>query len=324
MRTVTLPFIMILTAFAVLAANPEKEYRKLIEKYDAVEEAKSVSNQPADYWKSLITYDESYKKFSSDIQKNKGAEKEALQLAEAVPHFYPQYAENIVESKNSFCDSLLHEMGIDSVPFHFELYVVTHVPFHAYTALTDNGVAICISSWLLDRKGVDRSIIKGFVAREYAHGLLCHPLRALYDEAKRDRKSSIVAGVAAGLIVGAAAVASTSESFDYDRYCYHRYHGCNVSSDNTANLPPVELYPPQFSIEHEAEADLVAYRYMTSMGMGDDYLNGLKVLSSVYNGEEYQRVSSRIGFIQYVRDHPELGNTENAKLRKKRIRKLAR
>ena len=76
--------VLIFLVFSSLIAysgNVEKQYKKLIENYDVADEAKSVTpiNTSA-FWVAALDNNELCAKFIKDIQKNKGAEKEACLL----------------------------------------------------------------------------------------------------------------------------------------------------------------------------------------------------------------------------------------------------
>lgn len=76
------------------------------------------------------------------------------------------------------------------------------------------------------------------------------------------------------------------------------------------------------------EADLIAYRFMEYLGASDEYIDALSMLGTeqdkIYNDySDHPKTSDRISFLKYVQTHPELGNKENDKLRKKIALKMA-
>lgn len=83
--------------------------------------------------------------------------------------------------------------------------------------------------------------------------------------------------------------------------------------------------------EQELEADLMAFRFLEWSGRdGREYIETLKILEANYPyqmTEEEKEISDhpplreRITFLQFVADHPELGNTANKKLLKEKSRK---
>ena len=111
-KTIVLIFL-VLSTFLAYSANVEKQYKKLIENFDVADEAKSVTPvNTAAFWSAALDNNELCAKFIKDLQKNKGAEKEALNKTAQLPRFYPQYDETIVESMQGFCDTLLIDLGL--------------------------------------------------------------------------------------------------------------------------------------------------------------------------------------------------------------------
>lgn len=310
-------------SLASFAANVEKEYKKLISKLDVAEEARAVSpNSPLLFWQATLNNNEVFAKFVKDIQKNKGAEKEALQKTANLPRFYPQYDETIIESMQGFCDTLLMDMGIADLTLKCSLHIVYANEANAFTALTENGFAMCVTSGLLDKKGMNYYILMGYVAHEFAHGALMHHMRGFYAEAKERRKNELLGGIAAGLnglaagmeAYNAAAYGIPTSGTDYGAVI------ANIGSDIKISTLK---YGFKFSREQEYEADLIAYRFLENLGYGDSFIDGLRILGTEYDHmyDEYAdhpTTSSRIDFLKYVQTHPELVNKENKKLKKKK------
>ncbi len=153
-KTIVLIFL-VLSTFLAYSANVEKQYKKLIENFDVADEAKSVTPvNTAAFWSAALDNNELCAKFIKDLQKNKGAEKEALNKTAQLPRFYPQYDETIVESMQGFCDTLLIDMGIADLGIKCSLHMVYSDEVNAYTALTEDGFAMCITTELASKKGI--------------------------------------------------------------------------------------------------------------------------------------------------------------------------
>ena len=85
-------------------------------------------------------------------------------------------------------------------------------------------------------------------------------------------------------------------------------------------------YSLKYSREQEIEADLFAYRFLENLGCAEEFINGLRILGTQYNTlysefSDHPTINKRINFLKFVQAHPELGNKENAKLKKKRLKK---
>lgn len=323
MKRIILILIAVTSAVFINAANIEKQYNKIIEIYDIADEAKEVAPMnTAAFWRAMLDNNESCLKFLKDIKKNKGAEKEALNNTAQLPRFYPQYDETIVGDLQGFCDTLLIDMGISDLGIKCSLHVVSSDEAYAFTALTEDGFAMCLTTRLINKKGVTYETLMGYVAREFVHGALYHHTRGFYAQAKADRKYAIIGSLAAGALV--TTLALTADDQDH---CHHRTYdsNCDTTVVNIENVTDLSArkYSFQYTRDQEFEADLIAYRFLEYLGNSDEFINGLRILGADYDafyGENsnHPTIVTRIDFLKYVRKHPELGNTKNAKLRKKR------
>lgn len=308
-----------------MAGGNEKKYKKLINKYDVADEAKAVESfSPTLFWQTMLDNNELLMKFFNDMQKKRGAEKEALRKIAETPRFYPQYEESIFEDMQGFCDTLLIDMGIaDLKGIKCSLHVVySHQP-NAYTALTEGGFAMCLTSGLILREGVNYNILMGYVAHEFVHGALLHHIRSLYAEAKERRKNELFGGIAAGLnAIAAGAEAYNAAAYGTKPSGYD--YGAAIAKIGNDISESTLKYSFKFSREQEIEADLIAYRFLENLGRGEDFINGLRILGTdydfLYNDySDHPTIADRIGFLTFVRDNPTLGNTKNEKLRKERL-----
>lgn len=318
----------IVSVIVANAANLEKRYTKLIEKYDVPVEAREMKDSTSTaFWAVAVDENELYLKFLREMKKNKGAEKEALRKTAELPRFYPRYEESIVEDMQGYCDSLLTDMGITALGKKCRLYLVYSDQPDTFTALTDDGFAICVTTGLFCRKGMTRDILKGYVAREFVHGALQDHCRSFYQEAKDERKSKLVGSVVAVGIVGLAVAA---EAVNPDPYYDYPVVNNEVTVVNNIDIQDeVKLLPSKYFFKYtpdlEYQADLIAFRFMQRLGMEGDYINGLKILGASYDSQfgantDQPTILQRIAFLDFVDAHPELYNTENFKLQIKRLR----
>lgn len=321
-NTIVLIFL-VLSTFLAYSANVEKQYKKLIENFDVADEAKSVTPvNTAAFWSAALDNNELCAKFIKDLQKNKGAEKEALNKTAQLPRFYPQYDETIVESMQGFCDTLLIDMGIADLGIKCSLHMVYSDEVNAYTALTEDGFAMCITTELASKKGITYEILMGYVAHEFAHGALLHHARGFYAQAKERRKNELLGGIAAGLN-GLAAGMEAYNAAAYGIPTSGTDYGAAIANIGNDIKISTLKYSFKYSREQEFEADLFAYRFLEHIGKGEEFINGLRILGTAYDTlyDEYSdhpTTGSRIDFLKYVQLHPELGNKKNAKLKKKR------
>ena len=320
---------ILFSIFACYGKDMEKQYRKLIEKYDIDQAVKVIDRDNAStFWDIMLKNNELRFKFIEDIEKNKGAEKETIEKTSQLPRFYPNEEEVIVDSLQGFCDTLLMDIGIKQLNLNCSLHIVEDPEPNAFTALTEDGFAMCINTGLLNMKGVKYKTLMGCVAHEFSHGILLHHARKIYADAKQRRKNELIGGVVTGLSVlalgvsaynGVAAGIPTTSATDF--------FGLNLNINESFDHLTVK-YSFRYSREQEYEADLIAYRFMEYLGASDEYIDALSMLSTeqdkIYNDySDHPTTSDRISFLKYVQAHPELGNKENDKLRKKIALKMA-
>ncbi|MGM9794767.1 MAG: M48 family metalloprotease [Candidatus Aphodosoma sp.] len=320
--SILLMFAIVLSAWT---ASEEKQYKKLIQNFDVSNEAKAVeSPNPRAFIQAFLDNNELLWKFAKDMEKKKGAEKEALSKVAQLPRFYPQYDNSIVESMQGFCDTLLIEMGIVDIGIDCSLHICYDDRPNAFAALTEKGFAICITSGLFTSKGINYNILMGYVAHEFAHGALMHHIRSFYAETKERRKNELLGGIAAGLN-GVAAGMEAYNAAAYGIPTSGTDYGAVIANIGTEVKMSTLKYSFKYSREQEFEADLFAYRFLEHLGCGEEFINGLRILGTQYDAlydefSDHPTTSSRINFLNYVAAHPELGNTQNAKLKKKRTK----
>lgn len=324
MRNIRLIYIIIFAAVSMVstnAANHEKEFRKFLGKHDIAEDVKGVpSNSSYEFWKTVLDTNEQLYKFAKDMEKGRGAEKEALEKISHVPRFYPQYDESVIESLQGKCDTILMDMGIADLGINCSLHIVYDDEANAYAALTEKGFAICLTTGLLDKKGVNYNILKGYIAHEFAHGALMHQVRRLYAQAKKRRKEELLGGIAVGLnavAIGAEAYATANgvppSGTDY---------AAAISKIQNDVKTSTLKYSFQYDREQEMEADLIAFRFMENLGCGEDFINGLRILGTQYDAlyseySDHPTIQYRIAFLQYAQSNPNLKSTSDKKAKDK-------
>jgi len=323
--------LAILISASGFAANPQKHYKRLIEKYDVASEVLSLeSPTPATFWYAMSVFNEPLCKFKKNIQKNKGAEKEALKEFGSRPRLYPHYSRVVNKGMQPYCDSLMRQIGVTPVADSCALYVI-HDPNPAvFNVILEKGVGICITSGLLDNPGINRDMLLGMVAYGYANSILEHELRNLYDAARDKRRSAWLAPlVVTAAVVGTAAIEVAADAALGDNYAPYTYNDNSVNiihNDVNINAPEQPagnanaVYALVNTREQIYESDLVAFRLMETMGKGNAYIEGLKLLGanndSSYSGyPNHPSTPSRIALLKYAKEHPEITNTQNAKLR---------
>ena len=319
--------------FVVLAMSEnvfaDDYYKKFIEKHDVDAETMSIrSDNPNDFWESMVENKMSLQDFVRDMGKQKGAEKEAQRRVGNMEKFDIKYRPEVAEGLQSLCDSIFSAVGSNGI---IEFCFVMDPTVNAFSTYSSDGMAIGINTGVLAAKGMTYEALIGIGAHEYAHASLFHILQQCYADAKRKRRDDIIKGVSGGL----AAVSQVTETYTnavlgieptigVDEEYQKNY--CNIEESYHEDL---KKYHYSYSREQELEADLVAYRFLEWVGLGgQNYIEALKIMASnnpeSYYAEEdstHPSMNERIAFLTYVASHPEIGNTDNNARKKKNDRK---
>lgn len=306
------------------AGSDEKKYQKLSEKFDVPEEAKKSNKIASDYWNILLDNNDKIYDFIKQINKMKGAEKEAIQ--KAVDYTFSGKEPNEIKELQGFCDTLLIDMGITSLncQINCSLHAVYDESVNAYTVLAPGGFSIYLTSGLLSKSEFNRDVIMAAVAHEVAHGLYFHHLQRYYAEAKKRRENQLMAGIAAAGGIFSSTY-SEERAVTEEEKAKAKKQSAQVDQDikNLAVFVKTETakYAIMFGSEQEYEADIVAFRFMDWIGKGDSFIELLYMLDGDYDYysdyNDHPSKSSRIGLINYLKTHPEVKNKEIEKLRKK-------
>lgn len=311
MRQRILLAVVLMTALSTFGLD--KKIEKFVGKYDVAYAAKNLPpHSPEKFWETAIEDNALLSKFNKNIEKGRGAEKEAWKKWKEIPRLYPQYDKSICRESQSYCDSILDVAGMNGLDIGCRLFVIDTDAVDLYTMLTDKGFAICMTKGLLSMEGVDDSVVMGFVAHEFVHGAYRHYLQKLYDDARKKRKDRLVgAMVGVGILATAVAVDALLPPDPYypDGNIYY-FEGDNTTINNY-NQGPLK-YAFRFSENQVLQADLVAFRFMENMGCAGAYLDGLKILSPVYDSRPKDTdntvpMSRRINFIEYMTEYPGIG-----------------
>ncbi|MBD5216515.1 MAG: M48 family metalloprotease [Bacteroidales bacterium] len=319
-----------LFSIAAFAGSLEKDYQKIASKFDVPIEVRNlsdVSNQ--DYWNAFLNKNEAYIKHITDMGKDKSLEKQAKQVLLETPKFYPQYSAFVDRSMQNFCDSLLTELGAPADGPKCSIHVIYDENVDANAVLTEDGFAICLYSGLFTQPGLTRDMLLGIVAHQYAHGALLHSERDIYARIRRENGTLLgnIATYTLGFaLIALAAPDYSNENISFAAESYYEHENAERIEREIAKKEAIYAY--NYSVNQEYEADLAAFRFMQFLGKEDAYIEALKFLGAdtdlFYANNDAPRptVASRIAFLKYMEEHPEIRNTENDKLRKKRMKKL--
>ena len=321
MRKLLLILSFAVALFVFHAEAGEKEYRKILEKHDvpvAVRQYIGWENA-ASFWDALTYQNPRLRKLFEDINKKKGAEKEAMRNVNRLSICNAATDPDIIHSWDSIFRVIRDEMGLSEEQCSVHLY--NDDTMNAGTGLTvDHKFMIVVNGGMIDVIGSDYDLLLAVLAHEMGHGMLFHHLDSEYAVAKKKRKDKIIAGVAAGLgAVGAAAdvyfatKGVPSSGADW---------GGQIAELGNKLEKSEWLFRYKYSRGNEFEADLVGYRFMDQIaGRGDKYIELLELIGrnspiDMYSSEDsdHPSIPERIGLLEYASQHPEIVNEVDKKI----------
>jgi len=165
-----------------------------------------------------------------------------------------------------------------------------------------------------------KPMVLSVCAHETAHSLLYHSLAQVWMQERKRRSGTIWAGVALGLTLAAS---TTLAVLDASSGGYHSSQYWNDWGESMANLSVMLDYAIRenayyfqfkYSRSQEIEADLMAYRYCETMGMGGYvYIIALELLGDDYGilsagkTDDHPTIAYRVSFLKYLyaKEHPD-------------------
>ncbi len=300
------------------------DYKKFIEKHDVDASTKNLqSDNPTDFWISLIENNESFSTFKEEIETSK--RKEAQNIIAKIPRFIPKYRKEVITECDEFISDIVHKVGKTN---GLEICVIEDSSPNAFCAYSDEGMVVAIASGLLSAKGITENMIIGAVAHEYAHSCLLHILQSELAYNKRQRRNNALKAISAGLIAVEAGVSAYTNTTIGAGTHDVNYEECVNELERKASNDLFKFYYT-YSREQEFEADLIAYRFLEWAGYdGANYIEVLKLLEANTTFTELEieeqiddthpTLRDRIAFLTYVKNNPQIENKLNKKLAKKK------
>lgn len=321
MRSISLILIVILT-LSCQAKDNTKDFIKIIKKHDVPLKARQLpeGSSTSDYWNAVLEDNPLLLNLSKDINKGKGAEKEALQEVSRMKLIDYRLMVDIIPEFKGFCDTLMLDMGL---PTNIcELNIIYDSSPNAFAALTDTGFAICLNSGLLEKLEYDYERIMAVTAHEFAHGAFFHHLRTEYETAKKKRSDKIAGGIAAGLTVLSAGIDGYTSGITGTQYDPSIYSERIENIKRDMKMSSIKFRYNYNRVE-ELEADLVAQRFMEFIGADKKYKEALQMAASSseyfwYEDDVSDHPSTiyRLEFIDFISKNPQYGSEVKVKKEK--------
>ncbi len=273
------------------------------------------SENPSDFWDSMLANNQAYQILSESCYKNEKSQKNIQKWRDRWPKFDVTTNPSVLKDRTEECKRLFSLVGLnDSISY----CIVNDTSFNSFSGFAPQGSFVALSSGLIDTPGITEEMIIGMIAHESAHIYLNHILQNSLLRKKIEGIDPLLFVPSNSLLVGlfGGAVFGVLEGVS----------GANAIKLGIPKGKDVTDFNVKYYREIELEADLIAYRFMEWSGIGGDhYIKLLRLIGANdpegYLGDPnsfYTSHQERIKFINYVKSHPELGNTVNAKLQKKR------
>ncbi len=174
---------------------------------------------------------------------------------------------------------------------------------------------IYLTEALVRRMNFNNDLLMGICAHEAAHYFLQHSLSAKWKQEKKEKSSKIWGGIAAGLYAvaqGAETMYGASNGVTYDQNYYD-----NMASTTTDLYDSFQkdayYFQFKYSRSQELEADLAAYRFCETMGVGGySYIVALELLGNedssvkVEKEDSHPTIAYRVNLLKhlYEIEHP--------------------
>lgn len=312
-----LRFLVIVSLFMVCFCMEAKtsidEQRKLLKQHDLTEILPlngKFKESPHLFWEYVRDHNKQYQEAlkaaksgkAKEIQRSIG---EAIYEMKQSGH-YDKYIPRISE----LLDSLKSKSGISELyPRESHLYLDFTEEINA-RAMPDG--TILISLGLLKALDFDFNLLMGVYAHELTHFVLQHTFSHLYFSKKKAKKNKMLAAIFTGITVAAAGYADIQfASNDVETHTVDNavQIGTGLKEATEKNTM---TYVMKYNRELEYEADILAYRFLESIGIDGNYyietLNRVKSDLEIFSNDEstHPLTEDRIALIEFMRTNPNL------------------
>lgn len=287
-----------------VAQDRDREYEKMIFRYDVAYIFSSSEGLPEDFWRQLERGHNGLLSFNKALTRGKKTALEAeSDISRALGVVDNQYRYLYLYEGDTIKDFThdIQEIVLGCDANRIRLHIAYgEVPNAFCTPRGD----IYIYTTLLDRLDFDWRMLVGICAHEVAHYYLKHSARQIWADKKAERKNNILAGIAIGLTAVADVMSAYNAGYSGTQYQspYTQTYQNILSSAQT----DTQLFHFKYSRGEELEADIIAYRYLEYMGIDPYYY--IKALYSLGNDgdafysdwSDHPSITYRINLLRYL------------------------
>lgn len=302
-----------MVCFGMVAKTSIDEQRKLLKQHDLIELLPlngKFKDSPHLFWEYVRDHNKQYQE-ALKAAKNGKAKEVQKYIGDAIFEIKQSGFQNdYISGISELLDSLRVNSGImELYPRESHLYCDPTEIINAYT-LPDG--TTFISYGLMKAVDFDFNLLMAVYAHELSHFVLQHSFSHLYFSKKKAKKNKILAEIFTGITAGAASF--TDIQFAENGIETHIVDGVVQmgAGANEMSKKDAMTYSMKYSREQEYEADILAYRFLESIGIdGLYYIEMLNIIKSdleIFSNDEstHPLTDDRIALIEFLRTNPRL------------------
>lgn len=294
----------LLISLSTLAQKKNREFEKLIKKYDVASILQTKNGRPEEFWRQLSKNHQGLLAYINALGHGKktalNAEKDISMALGFVEKEYQQlyvYKGDTINNYTKYISEGVLGLDANNIRLHIaygafpNAFCTPHGDIYIYTSLLD-----CVD--------YDMKMLYGICAHEVAHYYLRHSARHKWADEKREKKNRIMAGIAIGLNAVADVANAYTSGYTGNTYESHFAETCqnilySAQYDN-------QMFHFKYGREEELEADIIAHRFLEFIGIHPAYyMKALKSLGtgndSFYsNWSDHPTINYRLAFLYYL------------------------
>ena len=300
-----------MAALVITVKAQSSEAKKYIKKCDVISVvSKLPKGSPQTFWNKVRANNKRVIELKeAQDSNNKTLQETMWSLSKAVTEL--SYTDETVEGYDSLKQRLTVDLGLEKL--------MKKLPILIIRSTEVNASMDPIGQMRISNEAIEAFTYKELLAvcaHETAHNACAHVMSKAWKSEKKRKKNRFLAELETGLLVGAAAATAG----------YGIANGIEMNSANTilANTDiflqeaysdadgATTRYKYRYSREEEAEADIIAYRFMEYMGYGTEHLiSALKKIEQMDNRtvatkyDSHPLPSLRLEILQALKDGAE-------------------
>ena len=241
------------------------EIKMCINKYDVWKAIKDIpKNTPVEFWKAVVDNNNRVKSIMKALDKE---DKTLLESMNAIDYFFSNanIKENTTFKYHMEGRKLFRDLGVERV---LEKQPVKFIINDDLNANMDAVGQMRIYTGCMDRLSYEELL--AVCAHETAHFMCQHVLSRIWKSAKKEKRNKMWADIGASLFIGTMAATSGYAGANGQDVTHFNniianadiiYYGAyDYANDASLN------YEYRYNRDEEAEADIIAYRFMEYMG----------------------------------------------------------